>query len=203
MVLAKKLLSLLLAVVGLALTAVGIWFTAHLGTSGIATFRVSPSGSGPVVLEPSLLNRLDENVAISVTPAAGSKVWLAVGAPSDVTSAIAETPRTRLTGVAVRDWALLATRSGSGTTADLTRAEIWREQLTSVGRVDLTVDQRSAPQTVVVSGQPGQVSTVQVSWQRGTWFAQALVVALVGLMITAAGVVSLVALFRRRREVTT
>jgi len=196
---AKKLLSLALAIVGLVLLVTGLWFATHLGTSGDATFRWTASGTSPVVLQPSLINRVDEPLTVKVTPAAGDSVWTGIGAPSDVDAAIGTTPATRLTRVALRPWSVLARATGSGTPASVADAEIWRTRSTTSGAVTIAVDQRTAPESIVVRGEKSPLQSVTVTWRHRTWFYQSLVLAFVGLLLAAVGSGALVAGLRSGR----
>lgn len=195
MTLAQKLLGAVLAVVGAALLVVGLWFAGHLGGSGTATFDARPATT-PVVIEPSVLNRLDEATTVTVVPTAGRSVWLGVGAPSDVRSVIGTTRADHVTSVVVRDWSLVHHVRGTGAAADPASAEIWRERHTGSTPVTATLEQSSAPQTVVVTG---GVERVELSWSHGAWFAEAVVVAVLGLLLLAAGAVLVVLGFRRRQ----
>lgn len=200
MAIAKQLLSLALAVLGVVVLGVGVWFSSHLGSNGAATFTFTPSDSRPVVLEPSLVNRVDKPLTVTVRPTQGDSVWVGLGAPSDVDAAIGTTSATRLIRVAVRDWAIEAERTGAGETAPIARAEIWRSRSTSPGAVTIPVDQRAAPETIVVRGEKAPLRSVTVTWRHKTWFFQSLVLAFVGLLLTAAGAGSLVAGRRSRRR---
>lgn len=199
MAIAKKLLSLALAIVGLVLLVTGLWFATHLGTGGDATFRWTASGTSPVVLQPSLINRLDEPLTVEVTPAEGDSVWTGVGAPSDVDAAIGTTPATRLTRVAVREWTVLARTTGTGEPAPVAEAEIWRTRSTTPGPMTITVDQRTAPESVVVRGEKSPLRSVTLTWRHKTWFYQSLVLAFVGLLLVAVSAGALVAGLRSGR----
>lgn len=196
--LAKKLLGAALALVGAAVLVVGVWFAAHLGGSGTATFELGRSNS-PVVLGPTVLNRLDEPTTVRVVPASGSTVWVGVGAPSDVAALVGTTPRTRVTGVVVRDWALVARSEGSGSPVTPSAAEIWRQEHRASGPTVVDLDQASAPETVVVSGDGGSVDRIEVSWTHRAWFVESLVVAVVGFLVLVAGLAVLVVRLRPDR----
>ena len=197
--LAKKLLGALLAVVGAALLVIGLWFAVHLGGSGTATFELRPSAA-PVVLEPSVLNRLDEPTTVTVTPASGQQVWVGVGAPSDVTALVGRTPAQHVTSVVIRDWALVSHTTGTGSPVTPSSAEMWQETHTGTSPVTVTLDQANAPQAVVVSADTGSVQRIEVSWSHRTWFVQAVVVAVVGLLVLLAGLATALSGLRRRRR---
>lgn len=202
MAIAKQLLSLALAVLGVVLLGVGVWFSTHLGSSGAATFRWSPSDTRPVLLEPSLLNRVDKPLTVTVRPAQGDSVWVGLAAPSDVDAAIGRSSAARLTRVAVRDWAIRAERTGTGEPAAIAGAEIWRSRSTNPGAVTIPVDQRAAPETIVVHGEQAPLRSVTVTWRDQTWFVESVLLGFVGLLLAVAGLGALVAGRRSGRRST-
>lgn len=197
---AKKLLGLVLAVVGLVLAVLGGWFATNLGTAGTATFTAHPTGAGPVVIEPAMLARVDVPTVVSVRAPAGTEIWLGQGAPSDVRAAIGTTPATRVTGAEVRDWALLTRHAGSGTPVTLATLDLWRTQSTARDAATATVTPSGPATTLVIETSSGHPTTVELTWSRGRWFFQALVVGLVGLMVAAVGVALAWPTGRRRTD---
>src|SRR6478735_10110422 len=111
----KRVVGVLLALVGLALTVVGVWFATQLGTSGTAEFAVHPATADPVVVGPDVLNRVDADVVVTAPPTAGGSVWMALANPSDATAVLGGSQHVAVTGVSVSDWALLTTTTGTGT----------------------------------------------------------------------------------------
>ena len=79
---AKRVVAVALAVIGLVLGAGGVWFATQLGTTGTATFQTRPPDTGAVVLTPSMLGRVDATVTISAAAADDSEVWIGVARPS-------------------------------------------------------------------------------------------------------------------------
>lgn len=185
--LAKRALGAVLALVGLGVCVVGVWFTVHLGTSGTAAFTVRPSEDGPVVIGPDVVNRVDLRVTIRARAVDGGGVWIGVAAPTDARSAVDEGALTVVDGVSVRDWTLLSHRAGSGEAPELVHADLWRQQATGKGDATVTVLQASAPETVVITADGGKVDSVTLSVQKKTWFVQALLAALSGLLLAVAG----------------
>ena len=57
--LAKRVVGALLALLGLVLTVIGLWYAVHLGGSGTATFSSPASGTTPVLVPQTVLNRVD------------------------------------------------------------------------------------------------------------------------------------------------
>lgn len=192
-----RLVGVLLALAGLALTVVGVWFATRLGGDGTAEFTTRPQAGRPVLLTPEILNRVDADVTVTATPTAGGRVWMALANPSDATAVLGDAERVRATGVDVRDWTLLTRTSGSGEAEGLTSAELWRQQDDAEGPVSLTVQQESAPESVVVVAQDGDIASLTLRVSDKRWFVESVVTALVGLFLLVGG---LVALWPRRRR---
>ena len=192
-ILAKRVLLAALTGIGLVLLVVGAWFTSHLGTSGSATFRATP-GTGVVVLEPSVLNRVDDPVGVTATTKAGGQVWIGRTSPSDAKAVVGGAAHTSITGSRVSSWSLAGATTGTGApSGDLAGADVWRQTVTGTGRAHVEVDQGDAPEALVVTAPAGgTVTSVTVTISRGTWFAQSLLTALVGLILAAVGAVGLV-----------
>ncbi len=189
---AKTTTGVVVALVGAALAVVGLWFTSHLGTSGSGEFTARPSSPGVYVVDPTVLNRIDTTVRVTAEAEDGQHVWIGVTTPSDAEAILARSARTTVTGVVVRDWALTTTRTGRGEASGLVGADLWQRTSAGEGRASLAVGQDAAPQTVVVAdgaGQPVALSALTLTWERGTWFFQALVLTLVGLIVLAVGAV--------------
>ncbi|GAB3434908.1 hypothetical protein GCM10027517_03500 [Phycicoccus ginsengisoli] len=198
-ILAKRAVLAVLTGIGLVLLVLGAWFTSHLGTSGSATFRAAP-GTGVVVLEPGVLNRVDDPVDVTATTKDGGQVWIGRTTPSDARAVIGGARHTTITGATVRTWSLDRTTTGSGAPAgDLAGADVWRQVVTGTGSAHVQVDQGDAPEALVVTSPAGgTITSVTVTVSRGTWFAQSLLVTLVGLILAAVGVAGL--LGSRRRD---
>jgi hypothetical protein len=193
-ILAKRAVLTALALIGLALVCVGLWFVGHLGPSGSGTFTLGARSSGVVVLEPAVLNRVDEPVTVTATAADGTEVWIGRATPGDVTAIVAGADHTRVTDASVRDWQLRSQSKGAGATAPLAASDVWREERSGDGRVSLRVQQQNAPESVVVGradGSPAQLETVTMTVANGRWFAQSLLAALVGLIALVAAAVGL------------
>lgn len=200
---AKRAGLALLTLLGLVLLGVGSWFTFHLGPSGSATFTTTPDAGSVVVVEPSLLNRVDRPATVTVVTRADGPVFLGRATPSDVETIIGAADTTTVTGARVGSWSLDRTRSGAGPAPALAGADIWRETVQGEGRARLQVSQADAPEAVVVAtadGKPADIAELRVTIERRTWFFQALLFALVGLLATAAGAAALWAQRRRGDE---
>jgi hypothetical protein len=187
----KRVVGALLALVGLALTAVGVWFATQLGTSGTAEFSLHRATTDPVVIGPDVLNRVDADVVVTATPTEGGSVWMALANPSDADAVIGGSQHVAVTGVSVRDWTLLTTTTGTGPAPELGAADLWRQQDDAKGPVTLTVQQSGAPETLVVKTESGRLSALTMKVTDKSWFVEAVVGALVGLFLLVAGVVLL------------
>jgi hypothetical protein len=192
-ILAKRALMAALTVIGLVLLVVGLWFTVHLGTSGSATFHAKPRG-GVVVLEPSVLNRVNQPTTVTATAGKDTKLWLGLASPSDAHAIVGAAERTEVTGAQVRSWSLDTSHEGAGPAPDLAAADIWHGTHTGTGAVHAGVDQADAPEAIVIAAPDGSavdLSSLTVTVERRTWFFQAVLTAFVGLLAAIAGGVGL------------
>jgi hypothetical protein len=185
--LVKRVLGAALALAGLGLAATGVWLSVHLGTEGAATFTLRPTQSAPVVLGPRVVNRLDMPVTVTARAAGGAPVWIGVAAPSDAGSALGSGGLTMVDGVSVRDWALLSRQDGTGPAPELVHTDLWRAQASGRGQASIRLNQANAPETVVVTADGSAVRTVSMSVAKKTWFVQALLAAISGVLLAIAG----------------
>jgi len=168
----------LLAVLGLTLTVVGAWFAIVLGAKGTATF--SATGAGPVLLGPSVLNRV--SVPVTVTARAGSgPVFLGVATPQDSVDAVGSARHDAAVSAAFPARTLQLEQLGSGALEDPSGYHVWRATATDT----VTLSQDQAPQAVVVYPTKGGPVDVSVSYSRTAWFLEALVALVVGLIVLA------------------
>ena len=202
-ILAKRALMAALTVIGLVLLVVGLWFTIHLGSSGSATFRATPGQGGVVVLEPSVLNRVDQPATVTATTGKDAKLWIGLASPSDVHALVGAAERTEVTGVHLRSWSLETAREGAGPAPDLASADVWHRTNHGTGTVQMSIDQADAPESVVIAaadGTPVDVHGLTLTVAHSTWFFQALLTALVGMLAVIAGAVGLRQEWMRRRR---
>lgn len=187
---AKRVLGALLALVGLALTATGVWFVSHLGTTGTATFTTTVDQDGPVVLDPTVLNRVDVPVTLRARTDSGKDVWMGMASPADARIALKGGTYTSVTGVEIPDWALSTERHGGENAPDVTSLDVWGDMATGETRTSLVVQQDGSPATVVVAAPETDRVTVEASWPKQTWFYQALVLIVAGALLTLVGIVT-------------
>lgn len=185
--LAKRVVGGLLALVGLVLTAFGLWYALHLGGGGTATFSSTASGTNPVVVPQTVLNRVDGVVKVTATPRAGGTAWLAAATPSDAKAVLGKTAHTTVTGVSTRPWQLESETAGTGPAPALAATDVWRNTETGAGAVSMTIEQANAPETVIAQATKGQLERIDVTWERKSWFVQSVIAALVGLFLVLSG----------------
>lgn len=187
--LAKRVVGGLLALIGLVLTIVGLWYTFHLGGSGTATFSTQASGTNPVLVPQTVLNRVDGKVKVTATPRDGGAVWLAAAAPSDAKAVLDKTAHTAVVGVSTRPWQLETTDSGTGATPALASSDVWRNTVNGKdgAAVSMTIGQSDDPETVIAQSTKGQIERVDLTWERKSWFVQSVIAALVGLFLRLSG----------------
>lgn len=185
--LAKRVVGGLLAFIGLLFTVIGLWYAFHLGGSGTATFSATASGTNPVLVPQTVLNRVDGVVKVTATPAKGGAVWLAAASPSDAKAVLDKTAHTSITGVSTQPWKLETATSGTGATPSLSATDVWRNTATGEGAVTMTIEQANAPETVIAQATKGQIERVDLTWERKSWFVQSVIAALVGLFLLLSG----------------
>jgi hypothetical protein len=198
-VLSRRAILAAVTVIGLALLGVGGWFTHHLGSSGSATFRAEP-GTRVVVLEPSVLNRVDDPLTITATAGSGGTVWMGRTTPSDAAAIVGGARHTAITGAHIRSWTLDESRKGTGApVGSLAAADVWRQAVTGKGSATVEIDQGDAPESLIVTTQDGtgSIQSVSLTVERRTWLFQSLLAALVGLLAAVGGGAGLVASWRR------
>ncbi len=188
LIVVKRVIGALMALAGVALTALGAWFATQLGGEGVARFHVTPSsGTSLIVLRPDLLNRVPSPVQISATTTAGGTVWIGRAGPSDASAALGSAKVLDVTGVAVREWTLLTSTTGTSAAKPLGGADLWREQTTAQSSADITITQDHAPETVVIQATKGSISSLTAVWTRKTWFVESVVALIVGVFLAVAG----------------
>lgn len=188
MQLAKKGLAVLLSLAGVALAAVGIWFIAHVGTAGTATFTVSTDGTRPVLVPPEVSARLTVPATITVTAPATTEIWVGRAGATDIKAALGGSAVTTVSSVDVRGWALRTTTTGSAERRNLASYDIWRAQSTATGEASVTIPVDEHPPTVVFATPGGGPTEVSITWTRSRWFFQALAALVFGLLLAVVGV---------------
>lgn len=182
----QRVAGVVLALLGLVAAVVGGWFLANLGTSGTATFTADP-GQRVVVLDPDVLNRVDHPVEVTAT--GDGQLWSGTARPSDVESLLGDGARAEVTGVEVGDWALTTQAAGTGDAVDPGSLDIWQESATGEGEITRTIEQADAPQSLVVSAADGgEIDTVTMTVEDGSWGTTALTTLVVGIVLLVVGI---------------
>jgi hypothetical protein len=110
---------------------------------------------------------------------------------ADAAAVVDGVDTTTATGARVRGWSLVASHTGGTRATGLASSDVWRQTAGGTGTVRLQVEQDRAPESVVVAapdGGPADLGVVTVTIASRAWFFQALLLALVGLLVVAVGV---------------
>lgn len=185
---ARRVLGAVLAVLGMALAAVGAWTALSLGPAGEAQFSATSPATGAIVVGPELLNSLDTPVRIRATRRDGGAVWLATARTSDARAVLARSAVSTARSVHYPAGTLDLHRSGSGELPDIRSADVWRSSAKGAGSTELVIGQGREPETAVVTtGDATALTnvTMTLTWAERSWFFEALVVAVIGAIMAA------------------
>ncbi|WP_370894741.1 hypothetical protein [Janibacter sp. GXQ6167] len=182
-----RAVGVVIALVGLVAAIIGGWFVSSLGTSGTATFKATP-GSQIVVLEPTVLNRVDHPIRVTAT-AGDAEVWMGTARPSDVTTVTQGAKVTRVTGVEVQDWALTTATDEGDAAREPRSLDVWQGIVTGVGPLTTTIEQEEAPQTLVVAAPEGStIDSLTFTVSDDGWFTKSLILLIAGLILLVLGI---------------
>lgn len=188
--LVDRVVGALVALIGVALAALGVWFATQLGSAGTATFTATPKPTAPVVIGPDVLNRVDGDVRVTAYGKGSEPVTLAVAAPSDVRALLGKSATGTVTGVEVVGWKLRMSEQPGAAAPAVATADLWRDSASATGSASVTIRQSDAPESVVVSS-PAGLDRVELTWTDSTWFVTAVITALVGLALLLGGILLL------------
>ncbi|MGE9809180.1 hypothetical protein [Janibacter sp. G1551] len=181
-----KIVGAVLALAGLALAWFALPYATHLGSDGSAEFTAKPDKAGVVVIEPSVLNRVDTPVRITAKAADGREVWIGSASPSDAKAVLKTTKVARVTAVDVDGWSAATVTSGKAKAPDFAGIDLWRGTDTGKDSAELVIRQENAPETVIAASD-GELTEVTLTWTRSSWFAMALAATLLGLALIGTG----------------
>ena len=185
----RRLLGAALILAGLAALVVGGWFARALGTEGSASFTTRPPAELPIVIGPDTNARTDIPLTITATAGADVPITVSVAPPSDAEAFLGEARHARVTGIAVRDWAVTTSTRGTGDPVTPSTADLWRSQTTTDGRVGIVADLENAPETMILTTPAGSpITGLEMTWANPAWFYQSLFLAFAGLVAVLAGV---------------
>ena len=193
-----------MAVLGVALAALGAWTALKLGPSGEAHFSAISKATGAVVVEPGMLNSLNLPVRIRATRGDGGAVWLATAPSADAGAVLAKSALSTVIGVHYPAGTLDLRASGAGVLHDISTADIWRISAKGAGSAELLVDQGRGPETAVVtSGDATTLTnvTVTLTWAKRPWFFEALAAAVIGAIIAAFALIDVSNSLRTARRI--
>ena len=192
---ARRVVGAVVAGLGIALAVVGAWSAFRLGPSGEAQFCATSKAPGAIVIGPEVLNAVDVPVRIKATRSDGGAVRLVSAGSSDAravlgTSAVSTVSRVHYPAgkLDLRAGTVDLRASGAGALPDVSKADVWRLSAKGGSSAELVVDQGNAPETAVVtSGDASALTnvTMTLTWANGIWLAEALVAALIGVILAA------------------
>lgn len=191
---ARRVLGAVMAVLGIALAALGAWSAIKLGPSGELHLSATVKATGAIVVEPRVLNSLDIPVLVTATRGDGGSVWLAAAPSADAGAVLAKSAVSTVSDVGYPAGALDVRASPGRDLPDIRNADVWRLTAAGSGSTDLVIDQGFGPETVVVTSGDGTALTnvsVSVSWAERSWFFEALAAAVFGAIIAAFALIDL------------
>lgn len=189
---ARRALGAVIAVLSLALAALGAWTALKLGPSGEARFSATSKATGAIVVEPGVLNSIDLPVRIKATRVDGGAVWLAAAQSADVGAVLAKSAVSTVSGVRFPSGTVDLRVSGAGALPDISTADIWRISAKGAGSAELVVDQSGGPESAVVtSGDATPLTnvTVTLSWAQKSWFFMALAATVMGVILASVALI--------------
>jgi hypothetical protein len=176
--LARRIAVAVAALLGLALAVFGAWFAFVLGPKGTASFHAT--SNAPLVIGPTVLNRVGAPVTVSADTSSGP-VFLGAAVPQDVDELVGGTKHNVVVSASFPARTLTIEQLGTEDLKDPSDSHVWR----STGDGSITVTQDQAPQAVLVYPTKGGSIDLDVTVARNTWFLQSLVALVVGLIVVA------------------
>lgn len=177
-----------MAVLGLALAALGAWTALKLGPAGEVHFSATSKATGAIVVGPGILNSLNLPVRIKATRGDGGAVWMAAAPSPDAGAVLAKSAVSTVSGVHLPAGTLDLRVSGAGALPAISTADIWRVSSKGAGSAELVVGQGRGPETAVVtSGDATALTnvTVTLTWAQKPWFFEALAMAVIAAIVAA------------------
>jgi hypothetical protein len=184
---ARRVLGVVVVVLGVALSVIGAWTALRLGVTGEARFSVASPAPGAVVIEPNVLNSVDVPVRVTATRSDGGAVRLVAAPSADARAVLGKSTVSTVMGV-LADGTLDLRPSGTGALSDISSSDVWRLSAAGSGSAQLVVDQGRGPETAIVtSGDASSLRdvTLTLTWADRTWFFEALSVGVIGAMMAA------------------
>ena len=186
----RRVLGVVVVVLGAALAIFGAWNAFGLGPSGEARFSVTAKDPGALVVEPDVLNSVEVPVRITATRSDGGSVQVVVAPSVDARAVLDRSAVSTVSGVHYPAGTLDLRTAGVGSSPGVRTADVWRLSAKGAGSAQLVVNQGGGPETaVVVSGDATALRgvTMTLTWADHAWFFDALTVAVIGSIIAAFG----------------
>ena len=184
----RRVLSVVVVLLGGVLAIFGAWNAFKLGPSGEARFSVTSKDPGALVVEPYVLNAVGVPVRITATRNDGGGVRLLVAPSADARAVLARSAASTVSGVHYPAGTLDLRASGAGAPTGISAADVWRLSAKGAGSAQLVVNQGSGPETAVVISADATALrgvTMTLTWADRAWFFDALAVALIGSIVAA------------------
>jgi hypothetical protein len=184
----RRILGVVVAVLGAALTVFGAWTALRLGPSGEVLFSVTSKSPGALVVEPDVLNSVDVPVRVRATRGDGGAVRVVVAPVADARAIVATSAVSKVSGVHYPGGTLDLRASGAGALTGVDTADVWRLSAKGAGSAQLVVNQGVGPETAVVASggtTPLRDVTMTLTWANRSWFFEALALAVIGAIMTA------------------
>jgi hypothetical protein len=184
----RRVLGVVVLVLGGALAIFGAWNAFSLGPSGEARFSVTAKDPGALVVEPAVLNSVGVPVRITAARRDGGGVLLVVAPSVDAHAVLAKSAVSTVSGVHYPAGTLDLRASGVGAPTGVRTADVWRRSAEGAGSAQLVVNQGVGPETAVIaSGDASALRgvTMTLTWADRAWFFDALALALIGSIIAA------------------
>lgn len=184
----RRLLGVVLILIGIGALVVGGWFARALGTDGSATFTTTPPAGVPVVIDASTNARTDVPLTIEARADSATPITVSIASPSDAEAVLGETRHVRVTGIDVREWELLTRTTGSADPIAPATADLWRSQTTTEGQATIAGDLEAAPETMIITApEDTPLTSLTMTWTNAAWFYQALSLLFAGLLTALVG----------------
>lgn len=184
----RRVLGVVVAVLGAALTVFGAWTALKLGPSGEVRFSVTSKAPGAIVVQPDVLNSVDVPVRVRATRSDGGAVLVVVAPSADARAVVATSAVSTVTGVHYPAGTLDLRASGTGALTGTNTADVWRLSAKGTGSAQLVVNQGAGPETAVVTSPDSSALrdvTMTLTWAARSWFFEALALAVIGAIMTA------------------
>ena len=184
----RRVLGIVVMVLGGVLAVFGAWNAFTLGPSGEARFSVTSKDPGALVVEPDVLNSVAVPVRITATRSDGGLVRLMVAPSTDARAVLARSAVSTVSGVHYPAGSLDLRTSGAGALTEVSTADVWRLSAKGARSAQLVVNQGSRPETAVVtSGNATALRgvTMTLTWADRAWFFDALALAVIGSIVAA------------------